>query len=165
MLVFEILGRPPEHIAEALKALITRMGSEQGAKVIKADYHDPISVPEAKDLYSAFAEVETEFDSLNHLLMLLFAYMPAHVDVIKPEKITFTNIDTNAIANRLMQRLHDYDAIVKKTLNDRDNILRKLYEVAPHLFAKPASEQESASKSSEKNSKKPKSQKPKQKKK
>ncbi len=40
----------------------------------------------------------------------------------------------------LMQRMHNYDAIVKKAVMDRNILENKLREVAPHLFKKAESE-------------------------
>ena len=42
----------------------------------------------------------------------------------------------NVVGNRLIQRLHQYDAIVKNSLAQQEILTNKLKEVAPHLFTK-----------------------------
>lgn len=132
--VIEILGRPADHVKEALNTIVVKIGSEQGVKIIEQKYHDPIPVKESKDLFTAFAEVVAELDSIMNYFGIIFAYLPAHIEIIKPENLSFISSDFNDVGNRLVQRLHDYDAITKKVLMERDMLLEKLKEVAPELF-------------------------------
>lgn len=135
-LIFEILGRPPEHIKEALDSLIKRFGAEPGIKVKSSKIHEPSPVKDSKDLYTTFAEASVEFDSLANYFGIIFAYMPANIEITSPETITLSNIDFNELGNRLLARLHDYDAVTKKFIYERKFLMEKLQEFAPHLFKK-----------------------------
>jgi len=135
-IVLEILGRPPENVKEALNTIVVRLGSEKGVKVLEKKYHDPVAVEGAKDLYTAFAEVSLELDSLDNYFGIMFAYMPSNIELVHPEEIVLTNHDLNQLAGKLTQRLHDYDAITKKMIFERDIVAQKLKQVAPHLFDK-----------------------------
>ena len=92
--------------------------------------------------FTSFAELELEFESLNLLFGSIFAYMPANVEIIKPEKLTLTNTDLSDLTGKLTGRLHDYDAITKKAMTEREMLVHKLKEVAPHLFKQPEPAQE-----------------------
>jgi len=133
-LVFEILGRPAEHIKTALGSLVDKFGAEKGVKVVEKKIHEPKEVKESKDLHTTFAEVSAEFDKIENLLGILYAYMPAHVEILSPANLEFTNIQLNELSNTLLVRLHNYDAITKKFIYERDFLIKKLKEVAPHLF-------------------------------
>jgi len=133
-LVLEILGRPKEHVKEALNTLVIKMGSEKGAKILDKTYHEPVPVEGSKDLFTTFAEVTLECDTLATYLGIIFAYMPSNIEVIKPENLAMNKADLNFVANNLTQRLHQYDAITKQAMAERDAALRKLFEIAPHLF-------------------------------
>ena len=61
--------------------------------------------------------------------------MPSHVELIFPENMEFTNDQFNHIANRLVQRLHNYDAIAKGVLAERNAMLDKIKEVAPDFLS------------------------------
>lgn len=148
-IVLEILGRPPENVKEALNTLIVKLGAEKGVKVIEKIYHDPVEVKDSKDLYTAFAEVSLELDSLDNYFLTIFSYMPSHIEVVSPENIELSNSYLNELANQITLRLHNYDAIAKKIIFERDILLRKLQEVAPHLFKKKEDEQKDSSKSLE----------------
>ena len=138
-LVFEILGRPTEHIKTALSSMMDKLGAEKGVKVIEKKVHEPTEVKESKDLYTTFAEVSIEFEAIENLLGIVFTYMPAHVEIISPANFELTNLHLNELSNTLLSRLHNYDAITKKFIYERDFLLNKLREVAPQLFKKPES--------------------------
>lgn len=133
-LVLELLGRPPEYLSESMDGILKRLSSEKGVQIKNKKLHLPIPLEKSKDLFTSFIELEAEFDSINHYLGILFAYMPSNVEIIRPEKIAFSNIDLNDLTNQLVQRLHNYDAIAKNALTERDIILKKLKEAAPLAF-------------------------------
>lgn len=135
-LVLEILGRPAEHIKQALSGLVDKLGSEKGIKVTEKTLHEPVEIAESKDLFTTFAEVSVEFDSLENYFGIIFVYMPAHVEIISPTNFTITNAELNELGNKILARLHDYDAITKKILYEKNFILGKLKEVAPYMFKK-----------------------------
>lgn len=154
-LIFEILGRPPEHIKEALNTLVIKLGSEKGVKITSKTYHEPkkIDDPKAKDLYTAFAEVSLELESLADYFKIIFTYMPANIELVSPESIQLNNFELNELANALLQRLHNYDAVTKNVVFERDMFMKKLQEVAPHLFKQPEQKQQPSTLSVEVNSK------------
>jgi len=133
-LVIEILGRPAKHVSEAMDTIITRMGSEKGIEILTKEIHEPAPVEKSKDLFTTFAEIEVELDSLSNYFGILFAYMPSHIEIIRPEKYNIMNSELNDLGNNLVQRLHNYDAVTKKALSDVQILTQKLQEVAPHLF-------------------------------
>lgn len=160
-LIIEILGRPPEHIKEALQTIILRMNAEEGVKVLEKTIHEPKPVENSKDLYTTFADILIELNSVEDYINILFTYLPAHADLIYPESIEIRNDMLNIIGNKILQRIHEYDAITKNIVVERDLYLQKLKEVAPHLFKKKEPEQQTPPKKPEKNiKKKPNKQKP-----
>jgi hypothetical protein len=132
-IVLEILGKPSNYVKDALNSLIIKLGSENGIQIINKNLHEPIPAQDSKDIFTTFAEIELELDSLNNYFGILFAYMPSHIELIHPEKTPLTNFELNEIGNKIVSRLHEYDAITKKALAEREFALQKLKEVAPHL--------------------------------
>jgi len=135
-LVLEILGRPAEHVSEALNTLVLRLGAEKGVKITNKTLHEPSPVKDSKTLFTSFAEVDLEIDSLESYVSVIFTYMPSHIEVIFPEKITISNSHLNEIGNAITQRLHHYDAITKNVIVERNALMEKLKEVSPELFKK-----------------------------
>jgi hypothetical protein len=128
IIILEILGKPKEHIVGVMKNLIETIGKEPGIKIINKKVHDvrkfenkdengrPIIIQGQEDLFTTFAEIEFEADSVMDLLRICFNYMPASVEIIEPERFTMTNIDFNSLVNEIMRRLHHYDAVAKSAL-------------------------------------------------
>lgn len=135
-ILLEILGRPVEHVKEALTTLVLKIGSENGVKIINKTLHDPKPVQDSKTLFTSFAEIDLELDSLDRYVMVLFTYMPSHTEIVHPEKILISNAELNEIGNTIVQRLHLYDAVTKNTIVEKTALIQKLKEVAPQLFSK-----------------------------
>ncbi len=140
-LVLEILGRPAEHLKNALTELIDKLGAEKGIKILDKTVHEPAAVKEGKDLFTSFAEVSVEFETLENYFGTIFAYMPAHIEINSPSKFPLSNAELNEFGNKLLARLHDYDAITKKFIFERNFLINKLKESAPELFNQIVTEQ------------------------
>lgn len=150
-LILEILGRPAQHIKDALNELLKKLDSEKGIKVISKDEHEPVPIKDS-DLFTSFADVTVELDSMQQYFGIMFAYMPAHIEIISPENFNLSNFQFNELGNRLLSRLHEYDAITKKVIFERNILVEKLKQAAPHLFEK-APEQAPPAKSETKSKK------------
>lgn len=135
-MILEILGRPKENVVTALGTIIDNLSKEKGTLIKEKTLHEPAPVKDSKDLFTTFAELAIEFDSLSDYYHIMFAYMPSNIEIVYPEKITVKNDELTSIGNKLIQRLHDYDAVVKNTLMEKEILVKKLYEIAPHLFKK-----------------------------
>lgn len=133
-MILEVLGRPKEHVASALTLLVEKLGKEPGITLQGADMHDPVKAKESTELFTTYAEVLLEAQSLHHLFALLFTYLPANVEIIKPTDIIVKNDFLNGFANTLVQRLHTYEAITKRLLTDRDKAINALEEKRPELL-------------------------------
>jgi len=135
-MILEILGKPKERVSEALETMSVKLGSEKGVKLLNKKIHEPVKMESSKTLFTAFSELQVEFDEIGDLFQVLFSYMPANVEIIKPEKLSFTNADLNEISNALLQRLHNYDTISKRVLVERSTLLKQLKQIAPGVFKK-----------------------------
>lgn len=133
-MILEILGRPAEHVKEALETLVTRLGAEKGVKIIDKHLHEPIEIEKSKDLFSTFAEVRLELDAPVDYFRIMFAYMPSNIEVISPEKLTLQNIDLNEVGSGLVTRLHNYDAVAKRLVVEKEFLLNKIKELSPDTY-------------------------------
>jgi hypothetical protein len=141
MMVFEILGRPAEHLTSVMNQLIDKIGSEKGIQINDRKIHEPklveqkdkegnvIKAPVGKEMFSGFSEVQIETDHVLDLLRIVFTYMPSHVEVIKPSDFELKNFDLTAVANEIARKLHNYDAIAKNALLHNKMLQDKLEEV------------------------------------
>ena len=125
-MIIEIMGRPPEHIKEALNTLVVRMVSEKGVKIKDKNYHKPKKIKDADNLYTAFAELEIEFDDLISFFRIILGYLPSHVEIIYPEKFKMSGYEINELSNYIIEKLHKYDALAKRLLAERNILMNQI---------------------------------------
>ena len=131
ILIFEIIGKPPEHLVQALEELIKKIDEEGGISVKEKKINEPVPMQENKEFYTTFAEVEVESESIMHLASLMFRYMPAHVEVIEPELIVLANNGWTEILSELTRRLHGYDEVARVLQLQNAQMQNKLRELLP----------------------------------
>ena len=113
ILMIEVMGRPKEHLVETLEDISRKISEEEGVKLINKKIKEPTLIKDQKDLFTTFAEIEVEAKSPSYLTILMFKYMPAHVEVVEPEKINLSNHVLGDILSELTRRLHKYEELVK----------------------------------------------------
>jgi hypothetical protein len=113
VIVLEVLGRPPEYLIETLNNIIKSISNEKGVAVKRTDIKEPVEMANQKGFYSSFAELEVETDDINYLAVLIFKYMPAHIDVLSPQNLSLSNSGWNVILNEIIRTMHGYEEIVR----------------------------------------------------
>ena len=123
ILILEILGRPADFVKQTLLEMIDKLGKEKEVKIISKTIAEPKTIEEG--VFSSFAEVEIE-TTMQTLMMLIFAYMPSHMDIITPEELRIKNSDLNMFFNELIRKLHQYDEVAKAMIIERETFVRRL---------------------------------------
>lgn len=149
-LIIEVLGKPPEHLIETLEKIIEGIDKEKGVKVLSKNVKEPQQLNDNPEFYTSFAEIEVEVEEILYLIMLMFKYMPAHIEIISPETITLNNNGWDELLNELTRRLHGYDEVARVLGIEKNILERKLRDLMEKM---PKEEQKSSSKSTEKDSK------------
>ena len=126
--ILEIIGRPKEHLTETLDKIIKELDDEKRVSVKSKKINEPVLMKDQKDFYTNFAEVEIEIEKILDLAILIFKYMPAHIEIIHPEIIALQNNDWNDILNELTRRLHGYDEVARIIQTEKVILEKKLRE-------------------------------------
>lgn len=135
VMILDIIGRPPEHLVESLEKIIENMGKEKGVTLKSKQIKEPTLIKDQKDFYTTFAEIEVEVDEILYLAILMFKYMPAHIEIISPELIALSNNGFNDILNELTRRLHGYDEIARIMQIEKQILLKKIQELGGEIPA------------------------------
>jgi len=129
MLILEIVGRPKEHIIESLEKIIKEMDNEKDINIISKKINEPVLMKDRKDFYTSFAEVEVQAEKILNFMILIFRYMPAHVEILYPEIIALQNNDWNDILSELVRRLHGYDEVARVISTEKMILEKKLRDM------------------------------------
>ncbi|HNZ51788.1 MAG: hypothetical protein BWY36_00136 [Candidatus Diapherotrites archaeon ADurb.Bin253] len=130
-IILEIIGRPAEQLVTTLEGLIKKMGEEKGVKVTNKKINEPVLIKDTKDFYTTFAEVDLEVEDILYLAIIMFKYMPAHVEVVEPELIALTNNGWTDILSELTRRLHGYEEVARVLQFQNSEMQKKLKELLP----------------------------------
>ncbi len=128
--VLEMIGRPAEHLTESMDKIIDQMKEEKGTKIISSDIREPKELESNKEFFTTFCEIEIEIEEIANLAILIFKYMPAHIEVIEPELIALTNNGWNDILNEIARRLHGYDEVARVLGFKNQELEKKLKELS-----------------------------------
>ncbi len=131
MLIIEVIGRPVEEVTNTLETLIKRIDEEPGVSVKEKKINEPVLVKDQKDIFTSFAEIEVEVEEIRNIAVLMFKYMPAHVEILSPELIALTNNGWNDIFNELTRRLHGYDEVARVIQIEKNILENKLKSLLP----------------------------------
>lgn len=128
-IIFEILGKPAEHIEKALGILIEKLEKEKNLELLEKKIHKAKKVEKTKNIFTTFAEVEILINNLPRLVEIIYDYMPSSIEIIEPTSFVFKIEDANALLNDLAARLHQYDALSKKLKLEREILIKRLKEL------------------------------------
>lgn len=128
-IILEIIGKPPEHLIKTLEELIEKIDKENGVRVTNKKINEPILMKDSKEFYTTFAEVDLEVEDILYLAIIMFKYMPAHIEVVKPELIALTNNGWTDILSELTRRLHGYEEVARIIKIQNAKMQKKLNEL------------------------------------
>ena len=134
--IFEIMGRPKEHIVVALEQFIENLSKIKGLTIAKKKIHEPKEVEGAEGFFTTFAEVEVVVPDISLIFVVTFNMFPSHVEIIEPEELVLSNFEVGSIVSDLALKLHKYDELAKGLVMERENLIKKLKELDPECVSK-----------------------------
>src|SRR3989344_4355965 len=130
--IFEILGKPPEHVKKTLELPNEKPGEQKGINILNRIIHEPTLVKkeegQIEGLYTTFAEVEIRVNDIKLLIAIVLNMLPSHVEITEPSELKFKNFQLSAILTELTLKMHKYDEISKAVLIERSSVMKRLQE-------------------------------------
>jgi hypothetical protein len=143
--IFEILGKPAEHIIASLEKMIDQLSEQKGLEVVRRDVREPKLVESETGassdskasetvkkvepgLYSTFAEVEILTEDIKLVMAVVFNMLPAHTEILEPSEFKFSNSEMSSLMTELSVKMHKYDEITKVLILERNELLKRLNE-------------------------------------
>lgn len=120
--IFEVIGRPKEHVEKTIKAYIENIKTDDLITVKKEDYEPAEEVEEGT--FSGIAEIELEVANIEKLTWLCMNFSPASIEVISPALITFEDKDITHWLNDLLSMLHEIGVQQKSIASQNEGLIR-----------------------------------------
>jgi hypothetical protein len=135
LMIYEILGKPPEYIIEAMNNIIDALARTDGVELIKKNIHEPkqCTQDELKGLFTTFAEVEIKTKDIDTLMVVIFNSMPSHIEIIEPSEIIIKNFQLGSFFSSMITKLHKYDEVVKAIGIERSRIVAIMKQMEEKL--------------------------------
>ena len=115
--IIEVLGKPKEHVENAIKEYIEHIKQDSELVVLNEDYSE---AKEQGKLWSKFVELDLVIKGTKKLIGFCFEYMPSSIEVLKPEHLIMTSHELSNFLNDLQARLHNVDMVVKQLKAEND---------------------------------------------
>ncbi|MEM2956029.1 MAG: hypothetical protein QW041_00415 [Candidatus Pacearchaeota archaeon] len=126
IVIIEVLGKPAEYLDKVLKKAIEELEKEKNIIVIEKKFNEPKPI---EKMFSTFTELELLIKDMHTLTEFVFAYMPSNIEIIEPNDIKFELVSANEFINKLIARIHQYDAIAKRIGFENKLLKHKLEEL------------------------------------
>ena len=139
VIILDVVGKPPEHLVESLKRVIEEIDKEKGITILRKDIKETRPMKDQEGFFTTFAEVELEFEEILSFVIVMFKYMPAHLEIISPEIIAISNNSWNDILNELIRRMHGYDEVARMLQHENNLLRKKLEEITGEKATTPMS--------------------------
>ena len=124
--IIEVLGKPKEHVEDALKQYIEHIKEDHELVVLNEDYSE---AKEQEKLWSKFVELDLVIKGTKKLVSFCFGYMPSSLEILKPEHLILSNAELSSFLNDLQARLHNVDMIVKKQKSENDFLRHNMHAI------------------------------------
>jgi len=137
LFIFEILGKPAEHIKKSLNDIVDQLGKQKGVEIVRREVHEPKIVENkeqenkvivGEELCSTFAEVEIITEDIKLVLAIVLNMLPSHVEILAPSDYRFKNFELSSFLTELTVKMHKFDEIAKISIIEKNHLLKKLNE-------------------------------------
>jgi len=121
-IIFEIVGKPKEHIENTLKAYIENIKQDEELHIVNEEFESAEEMEEG--VFGAVAELEIILPNIEKLNWLCINFSPASVEILEPDKKTITQKEIGDWTNDLLSRLHEI-GMIQKNLKGQFDVLVK----------------------------------------
>ncbi len=122
--VIEVLGKPKEHVENALQGYVRQLKENKRYTLLKEEYAE-LKKQQDQELWATFVEVEVRAAAIEDLTAFCFDYMPSLIEIIEPPQLTMQDSDLSVFLNDLQAKLHQVDMIAK-SLRLENNSLKEV---------------------------------------
>ncbi|MEK6950215.1 MAG: hypothetical protein AABX13_00635 [Nanoarchaeota archaeon] len=121
--VMEVLGKPKEHIEQALKEYIQQLKQDERYKITYEEFAET-KPQENSELWVTFAELEIQVKSIPDITSFCLDYMPSVIEILEPAEVKLSENQMTNFFNDLQAKLHQVDMVAKQVKMEND-ILKK----------------------------------------
>ncbi|MBI1969038.1 hypothetical protein HYS49_03950 [Candidatus Woesearchaeota archaeon] len=123
--MIEVLGKPQEHVEEALGTYLENLKKNERYTVLRAA-RAKTKKQDDQDLWATFAELEVQTEKVEDIIGFCFDYMPSLIEVIEPVEFPLKDVDVTQFLNDLQAKLHNVDMVAKNVKLENDHLHKNM---------------------------------------
>lgn len=120
--LFEIIGRPKEHVEKTMQAYLTKISTQEDLFVLEQEVEAVDEIEEG--MFSVVGEMEILVPSIDTLTWLAINFSPASIELLEPEKLTLKQKEISNWVNDFLAKLHEIGIIQKSMKSQHDGLVR-----------------------------------------
>ncbi len=124
--LIEVIGKPKEHVEQAMKQYIDNLKSDERFKVLHEEFAEIKKHDQQDDLWATFTELELNTNTIEHLIDFCFDYMPSLIEILEPEQLTIGEKQLSFFLNDLQAKLHQVDMVAKQVKLENDTLKKNI---------------------------------------
>ncbi|MDP3640576.1 MAG: hypothetical protein Q8R53_05265 [Nanoarchaeota archaeon] len=123
--MIEVLGKPQEHVEEALGTYLENLKNNERYTVLRLA-RAKTKKQDDQDLWVTFAELEVRTEKVEDIIGFCFDYMPSLIEVLEPAEFPFKDVDVTQFLNDLQAKLHQVDMVAKNVKLENDHLHKNM---------------------------------------
>ncbi|MFP4119258.1 MAG: hypothetical protein ACLFTH_04355 [Candidatus Woesearchaeota archaeon] len=120
--IFEVVGKPKDHVENSIKAYLENIKSDENIKVIEEEYEPTDELEDG--LFSTVVEADMLLKGLEKLTWLCINFTPASIEITEPASFTINQKDVGNWLNDLLSKLHEMGMVNKSIRNQQQGLLK-----------------------------------------
>jgi len=124
--IIEVLGKPKEHVEQALKNVVASLKESNVFKAHDTQISDVINAKDTETMFTGFVESEVDFKVYDDIFGFVIDFMPSSLEIYEPEDLKLDHASFNNMLNDIIARIHEYDKIVRDKIAETVMLERKL---------------------------------------
>ena len=133
VMMYEMMGRPKEHLKKSLEEFIDKIAEGKNIEITKKEIKEPVAVEMEKklsqELFTTFAEIEFEFETLNQVFQVVMNTLPANIEILEPTEMRLKSFEASTILSEMAVKLHQYDEVAKVITMEQNMLVGKVKEL------------------------------------
>ncbi len=120
--MFEVVGKPKAHIEGAITRYMKKLREEEDVIILNEDIDVAEELEGEKDMWTIIAEVELLAKGLEKLTWISYNFMPASIEIMSPDKLTFKAQNLTNWLNDGLAKNHEV-AIVSQRIGQQNKLM------------------------------------------
>ncbi len=115
-MIFEMVGKPKEHIEKTLKAYMTNIKTDERVHCLSEEYA-PVEKTDDGDFFTGFCDADLLVQNLETLNWLMVNFMPASIEILEPAEFKLEARHIQNWLNDMVAKLHEISGNVRQGNN------------------------------------------------